>query len=330
MKKEELAEDEQTANSSSHLLFKKTITTYSFQKATSLPSTSPAKRSHISGNLDGNQTGSSSSTSSTPILTAEPSNKKAKLSTSTHPEKPSKGKNRPVKRGIAPPEKYSHLKPLPDYLGLNLDIVFCGINPGQKSAQIGHHFGGPTNHFWICLHESGLTTERLKPTEDATLPERFSIGLTNLVPRPTAEQNELSRAERTSSVPDLLEKILESKPRILCFVGLGITQIIKSQLIPKVKRRKSRGDGKSEITNDPESLTTTATSSSSTPTYGIQPFKAIHDTSETLFFAVASTSGRVVQYQRKDKIEQFRELRNLLVKVKNGEFDSSGIPLIKK
>lgn len=121
MKKEELAEDEQTANSSSHLLFKKTITTYSFQKATSLPSTSPAKRSHISGNLDGNQTGSSSSTSSTPILTAEPSNKKAKLSTSTHPEKPSKGKNRPVKRGIAPPEKYSHLKPLPDYLGLNLD-----------------------------------------------------------------------------------------------------------------------------------------------------------------------------------------------------------------
>ncbi|EKM83285.1 hypothetical protein AGABI1DRAFT_69564 [Agaricus bisporus var. burnettii JB137-S8] len=295
MKKEELVEDEQTANSSSHLLFKKAITTYSLQKATSLPSTLPVKRSRISSNPDGNQTGSSSSTSSTPILTAEPSNKKAKLSTSTHPEKPSKGKIRQVKRGIAPPEKYSHLKPLPDYLGTNLDIVFCGINPGQKSAQIGHHFGGPTNHFWICLHESGLTTERLKPTEDATLPERFSIGLTNLVPRPTAEQNELSRAERTSSVPDLLEKILESKPRILCFVGLGITQIIKSQLIPVCISRC-----------------------------------LIASFLETLFFAVASTSGRVVQYQRKDKIEQFRELRNLLVKVKNGEFDSSGIPLIKK
>jgi hypothetical protein len=33
--------------------------------------------------------------------------------------------------------------------------------------------------------------------------------------------------------------------------------------------------------------------------------------------------------KRKDKIEQFRELKNLLGKVKNGEFDSSGIPVIK-
>ena len=27
------------------------------------------------------------------------------------------------------------------------------LSPGQTSAEIGHHFGGPTNYFWSCLHD---------------------------------------------------------------------------------------------------------------------------------------------------------------------------------
>jgi hypothetical protein len=121
MKSEDLNEDEQAASSISRLLFKNSLAAYSFQRATSL-SNLPAKRSYASSNTNGNETGSSlPSSSATPIPKSELVNKRAKLSSPTHSERPSKGKSRQVKRGIAPEEKYSHLKPLVDYLGPNLD-----------------------------------------------------------------------------------------------------------------------------------------------------------------------------------------------------------------
>lgn len=42
-------------------------------------------------------------------------------------------------RPFAGPEVYAHLKPVPDLLGQDLDIVFCGINPGvcrHRSAPL--------------------------------------------------------------------------------------------------------------------------------------------------------------------------------------------------
>jgi hypothetical protein len=42
-------------------------------------------------------------------------------------------------RSFAGPEVYAHLRPVPDLLGQDLDIVFCGINPGlcsPHSAQL--------------------------------------------------------------------------------------------------------------------------------------------------------------------------------------------------
>lgn len=54
-------------------------------------------------------------------------------------------------------EKYDDIlkKQLPDYLDYDLRVLFIGINPGITSAARGHHFAGPTNHFWSCLSESG-------------------------------------------------------------------------------------------------------------------------------------------------------------------------------
>lgn len=107
---------------------------------------------------------------------------------------------------------YDHLRPLEDNLELGLNSMFSFLSrkkdrqilctmqlfsavsseiffklyfhpfmrlnsPGQQSAEIGHHYGNPNNHFWGCLHESGLTNRRLDPREDATLPRDFSIGL---------------------------------------------------------------------------------------------------------------------------------------------------------
>ncbi|TCD64990.1 hypothetical protein EIP91_003356 [Steccherinum ochraceum] len=130
-----------------------------------------------------------------------------------------------IKRGFAPPEQYAHLNFLQDHLQDGLDVMFCGVNPGCKSAEVGHHFANPTNHFWRCLHLSQFTDRLLPPAEDGTLPALYNVGLTNLVARPSAEQAELSKADMISGVPVLLHKIATHRPRIVCFVGKGIWDV---------------------------------------------------------------------------------------------------------
>ncbi|KAK0469691.1 uracil-DNA glycosylase-like protein [Desarmillaria tabescens] len=218
-----------------------------------------------------------------------------------------------LKRGLAPPETYAHLHLLPDYLQLHLDIVFCGINPGQKSAEIGHHFGHPTNHFWTGLHAGGLTSSKLPPTEDFTLPELYNIGLTNLVDRPTAEQSELSEAEMRTAVPAFLAKIARYRPRIVCFVGLSIAGTVQHCAVPR-KHRTAK------------------------VMPGLMSFKLVYpkqeDTknvdpiSETLFFAMPSTSARVTQYQANEKVEIFADLKRCLCQVKTSSLDCSSMVAI--
>lgn len=128
------------------------------------------------------------------------------------PTTPAKKKKKRSPRPYADPSQYAHLgaDPLQDYLDLNLSVLLCGINPGVKSAQLGLHCASPrslpppscshpradlsppcadanpTNHYWRCLAESGMTPRRLHPSEGPTLPS-LGIGSTNLVPRPSAE-----------------------------------------------------------------------------------------------------------------------------------------------
>ncbi|KAF9521959.1 uracil-DNA glycosylase-like protein [Crepidotus variabilis] len=215
---------------------------------------------------------------------------------------------------------YNHLNDISDHLDFGLDIIFCGINPGEQSSRIGHHYANPTNHFWSCLHESGLTSRKLDPRQDSSLPKDFRYGLTNLVSRPTVE---------VSGVAVLLAKIRQYKPLIVCFVGLGIADIFKSATISKPGTRR----GQKKTMNEPASV-------------GLQSYKMIHkgdqkiqeasvsredtktaptnglNSNETVFFAVSSTSGRVVRYQKKDKIRQFINLKDTLAQVKAGMIDT--------
>ena len=43
------------------------------------------------------------------------------------------------------------LKPIPDHLANNLQILFVGFNPSIRSAETGHHFANPNNRFWKIL-----------------------------------------------------------------------------------------------------------------------------------------------------------------------------------
>ncbi|KAJ8082719.1 uracil DNA N-glycosylase Thp1 [Marasmius tenuissimus] len=175
----------------------------------------------------------------------------------TSPDKPKT--KRTFKRRHADPEKYSHLRHINDCLQENLDVVFCGINPGQLSAETGHHFAHPSNHFWKCLHLSGLTPERIPPTEDHTIPHRFSLGLTNMVDRPTAEAspfplyrhsqtdtcsqaNELKDSEMKGGIPTFLQKIGRYHPKIVAYVGLHMARLVHNYVLKHQSTLTSNAD----------------------------------------------------------------------------------------
>ena len=110
-----------------------------------------------------------------------------------------------------------HLK-LPDYLRPNLQVVFVGFNPGERSARIGHYYAGRGNQFWNFLFESGLTPTRLQPEDDHRVLE-FGIGLTDLVKRWSRSSSELSAEDFRRGIPPLIAKLQRVAPCVVAFNG---------------------------------------------------------------------------------------------------------------
>jgi double-stranded uracil-DNA glycosylase len=100
-------------------------------------------------------------------------------------------------------------------------VLFVGINPGIRSAQLGHHFAGYSNRFWKLLYESGLVPEPIGTREDRRLPE-WGFGITNLVPRATPGIDTLRPAEYAAGALVLRRKVRRWKPRIVAFVGVTL------------------------------------------------------------------------------------------------------------
>ena len=111
------------------------------------------------------------------------------------------------------------MQELPDLIAPGLRVLFCGINPGLVSAATGHHFARPGNRFWPALHLSGFTPRQLKPEEQGELLD-LGLGITNLVDRPSARADELTRAEFTAGADHLVEKVLRYEPEWLAVVGV--------------------------------------------------------------------------------------------------------------
>jgi double-stranded uracil-DNA glycosylase len=111
---------------------------------------------------------------------------------------------------------------IPDVLpepGTPFRVLFCGINPGLYSAATGWHFARPGNRFWPALHLSGFTPRRLAPGEQDLLPG-FGLGITNLVPRATAQAAELSSAELEAGREHLAALADRYRPRIIAIAGV--------------------------------------------------------------------------------------------------------------
>ena len=147
---------------------------------------------------------------------------------------------KPTKEEIAA----AYGKTLPDVIARDLDVLFCGINPGLYTASVGHHFGRPGNRFWPVLHRAGFTPRLLHPSEQRDL-LRYGYGITNLVARATTAADELTAEELQAGAKVLERKVKRYAPRVLAIVGIGAY-------------RTAFGKPRAKIGLQPESIGSTA------------------------------------------------------------------------
>ena len=107
---------------------------------------------------------------------------------------------------------------VPDFIGPESRVVFCGINPGEWSARARAPFANPRNDFWRLLHAAGFTPRLLAPQEAAELVP-LGLGLTNAAARTTRGSGDLRRAD-FDGAPERLAGIAERvRPDVIAFVG---------------------------------------------------------------------------------------------------------------
>ena len=110
-------------------------------------------------------------------------------------------------------------KTIADVTAKNLNVLFCGINPGLYTAAVGHHFARPGNRFWPAMHQGGFTPTLMSPFDSHRLLE-WNYGITNMCPRPTAMAHQLSTHELRKGAKALTRKILRYKPRFVAIIGI--------------------------------------------------------------------------------------------------------------
>jgi TDG/mug DNA glycosylase family protein len=108
---------------------------------------------------------------------------------------------------------------LADLVGPHLRVLFCGINPGTRSGELGLHFARPGNRFWKLLCAGGFTESVLSPPEQHILPG-LGVGITNLAARVTAAASELSTSELRAGATQLAARVEGQRPRCVAVLGL--------------------------------------------------------------------------------------------------------------
>jgi thymine-DNA glycosylase len=82
------------------------------------------------------------------------------------------------------------------------------------------------------------------------------------------QQGKLSKADQINGVSEFKQKIIQHRPRIACFVGLGIADIVKSVLVCVPQHLFDHTAYKSESADRKKNKTKTA--------IGLQPYKLIY------------------------------------------------------
>ncbi len=114
---------------------------------------------------------------------------------------------------------------LPDHIRPGVRVLFVGINPGARSAAVGHHFAGYSNRFWKLLYESRLVPEPVTYEDDDRLPD-WGFGLTNLIARPSRGIDALRPLEYVAGRKTLLAKIRRYRPPVVALLGVTLSRVL--------------------------------------------------------------------------------------------------------
>ncbi|HTW14307.1 MAG TPA: mismatch-specific DNA-glycosylase [Nocardioides sp.] len=101
---------------------------------------------------------------------------------------------------------------LPDIVGREPVVVFCGLAGAESTKTREHFYESPGNSFWESLHLSGLSPRRLAPEEDRLVPE-LGFGLTDLVGH---------WDPRWVEIDELVAKTERWRPEWLAFTSKGV------------------------------------------------------------------------------------------------------------
>ncbi|HEV8531910.1 MAG TPA: mismatch-specific DNA-glycosylase [Methylomirabilota bacterium] len=147
------------------------------------------------------------------------------------------------------------MKRLPARLCARPRILFVGINPSLRSAEVGHHFAGRGNPFWRLLYTAKLIPKAFTYEDDARLPS-CGLALTNIVPRPTRAASELTRDEFEAGRGRITRVIARIQPEIVAFVGVTVYRAFFG---PRVRpgagpKRERVGDARVFVLPNPSGL----------------------------------------------------------------------------
>ena len=109
---------------------------------------------------------------------------------------------------------------LPDVVGDDPLVVFCGRAGADSTKAREHRYDGPGNRFWSLLHDSGMTPRLLRADEEADLPA-YGLGSTDLVRTGPDWTSPSSYA-----VDELVAKVEEWQPEWLALTSKTVAGIV--------------------------------------------------------------------------------------------------------
>ncbi|GAA5980621.1 hypothetical protein JCM5350_003563 [Sporobolomyces pararoseus] len=214
-------------------------------------------------------------------------------------------------------------RPLRDHLKKGLDYIVLGMVAGLTAGNVGEFYASPSNSFWKVLVGSGLTDRQLSHRQAELLPDQYSIGITVLIPNPSADVKKMSKAEKSLYVPALLRKVLKYAPRMLAINGLEICHIIAKYFndhqFPQYSARtgrklKDRVNVSGRLGLLPIAISLPVRNLDNSNTSQRQ---------KIYLWTSPNTSNVVAQYRTADKIRLFTEMKRDLQSIKAGTLELS-------
>lgn len=121
---------------------------------------------------------------------------------------------------------------LPDLLAPGLELVFAGINPGERSAERGHYYAHRGNGFWDALSASPLVARTLGPEDDRSLPATEGIGFTDVVKRVVTDSARVTDEELRAAEPAFRARVAAAAPRAVCLTSGRAFDVLFPRLRP--------------------------------------------------------------------------------------------------